>query len=159
MDARKERKRLKLEQVDSFIRECEKLTIKSQRLAQFLKFLNILFNTIIIIGSVSVTFDGFFDSTSVYVRIIFGIVMGSVQTISSAFSLEKRGSVYKMVSIKYRKLARKISQLRQFNASEMDINNTMTQAYNEFDDLDITMYSNDNVLDIKHTPAEHAESV
>lgn len=138
---------MKIGQIETFISECDRMQEKSRISAQRFKMLNYVLNTLILIGSASVTIDGFFNSSSSVLRITCGLIMIIVQGISSGFSIEKRGSVNKMVSVKFRKLGRKLSQLIQMNASEMDINNTLTRAYQEFDDLDVTMYSGDNIIE------------
>lgn len=120
---------------------------KSAKLAKRFKFLNYIFNTSILVGSASMALDGIFNTESYILRIVVGISMMLIQGLSTGFSVEKRGTVNKTVSIKFRKLSRKLKQLLQFNASEMDINNALTRAYQEFDDLDITMYSNDNLIE------------
>jgi len=141
------RKKLSIEQVDDFIKECDIMQEKSAKIAKKFKILNYIFNTSILVGSASMAIDGFFNTESYILRIVVGITMMLIQGLSSGLSIEKRGTVNKTVSIKFRKLSRKLKQLSQFNASEMDINNALTRAYQEFDDLDITMYSNDNIIE------------
>jgi len=141
------RKKISIDQIDDFIKECDLMQQKSATTAQRFKIVNYIFNTLILVGSASMTIDGFFNTESYILRVVVGLMMMLVQGLSTGLSIEKRGTVNKTISIKFRKLSRKLKQLSHLNASEMDINNTLIRAYQEFDDLDITMYSNDNIIE------------
>jgi hypothetical protein len=139
-------------QIADFIQDCDEKCKKTRQYSQYLKIINILCSIFIIIGGVIVTAQGFLDPDINYLQVFTGISISTIKTIVSAFSLRERGIVYKTISVKFRRLSRKLVNLQLLNASETDINNTLSRAYQEFDDLDITLYNQENINVNKNSP-------
>jgi hypothetical protein len=126
--------------VKSLINDCNVKSVKSQSRAQIFKIINILSSIFIIIGGIVVTISGLFEG-GYYLQIIGGIMISGLKIFITAFSLEKKGLLYKILSLKFRQLSRKLKNLKYIKASEMDIQNTLNKAYQEFDELDLTFFA------------------
>lgn len=133
------------ERVKELISDCTHKSNKTQNMAQLLKVLNIIIAILIVCGGILVSVSGIYQEQTNYIQAISGALIAGMKSFSSAFSIEKRGYVYKILSVKFRKLSRKLVNLKHMKASDMDYNNAVANAYKEFDDLDVTMYSNDYV--------------
>lgn len=138
----KESRKTKDLQITKFINDCVEKSEKSQHKAKVMKIAYIVLSTMVIIGGTILTADGYFrNETPNYLQMLLGSFITITKTFMTTFSLEKKGFLYKTISIKFRKLSRKLTNLKDLKASTMDYKSTLNRAYQEFDDLDITMYS------------------
>lgn len=134
-------------QITTFIEDCLRKSDKAQKNAKIFKVLYIVFSTLIIIGGTVLTADGYFnDNGPNILQILIGSFITITKTFTTTFSLEKKGFLYKTISVKFRKLSRKLLNLKDLKASTMDYKNTLNRAYQEFDELDITLYSTEQSL-------------
>jgi len=142
--------------VDKLIDECDSKSETAQRHADYMRTINTFISIFIIISGTIVTaigFNGDGNGISNYTQIVFGGLITIAKSISSTLSLEKKCYTDKSLALKFRKLSRRLLSLKQMKASKMDINNTLVRVYQEFDELDLKLFSTDQVIDLsKNSP-------
>lgn len=133
------------------INECEEKMNQCDRYSNIYRMCDNFCNLTIIIGSAGVLVDGILQEESVYVRIISGCVIAIVKGISSLFMFRERGITYKILSIKYKKTVRKLTDLVQYKLSRMDVENTLNKIREDIDDLELHFYTGREMLKISNT--------
>lgn len=123
---------------------------RSKKYALVFKYLGIFLAIVILIGSSVSILTALLDASYTKVIIAMNAMVGAVQLGTTMFPLQSKGAMYKTVSIKYRKMVKKLIQLVQLKAPSIDIRNALARFDADLDEIDLALYSGDTQISNFH---------